>query len=378
MTAPNRPDLTPAELAVGQSSAEPSQSLVDTVSAESPPDSETTRSTLFSQRTQTLLGVQIVGTGAYVPENIVTNNDLRDRVGADSDWIERRTGILERRHVAPGQATSDLACEAARRAFKNANVDPSEVDLLVVGTFTPDYLCPSTACLVQDKLGLDVPAFDVSAACSGFLYALVTAAQYVATGNSQMALVIGADTNSKIVDPSEKKIFPLFGDGAGAVLLAKGDAHQGLLCYQMGADGSGGPLLEIPAGGTKERLSPESMAAGRQYLQMDGRNVFKWAVRVVEDTVNLVLAKSGLTADEVSLFCFHQANVRILDHAVQALGIPQEKVFNNLTKYGNTSAASVPLALNEAAEQGRIRPGDVVLMCGFGAGLTWGTGLFRW
>lgn len=353
-------------------------SLVDTVRADSTPPVETSRSTLFSQRTQTLLGVQIVGTGAYVPENVVTNNDLRDTVGADSEWIERRTGILERRHVAPGQATSDLACEAARRAFKSAHVDPAEVDLLVVGTFTPDYLCPSTACLVQDKLGLDVPAFDVSAACSGFLYALVTAAQYVATGNSQMALVIGADTNSRIVDPTEKKIFPLFGDGAGAVLLAKGDAHQGLLCYQMGADGSGGPLLEVPAGGTKCPLDAAGLAARKQYLQMDGRNVFKWAVRVVEDTVKLVLSKSGLTVDEVALFCFHQANVRILDHAVEALGIPKEKVFNNLTRYGNTSAASVPLALSEAAEQGRIQRGDVVLMCGFGAGLTWGTGLFRW
>lgn len=339
---------------------------------------ETSRSTLFSQRTQTLLGVQIVGTGGYVPENVVTNADLEASVGADSDWIERRSGVLERRHAVEGQATSDLACEAARRAFKNAGVDPAEVDLLVVGTFTPDYLCPSTACLVQDKLGLDVPAFDVSAACSGFLYAMVTAAQYVATGNSQMALVIGADVNSRIVDPNEKKIFPLFGDGAGAVLIAKGDDHQGLLCYQMGADGSGGSMLEMPAGGSKTPLDAQGIANGAQYLQMDGRNVFKWAVRVVEDTVKLVLDKSGLTADEVSLFCFHQANIRILNHAVEALGIPQEKVFNNLCKYGNTSAASVPLALDEAARAGRINKGDVVLMCGFGAGLTWGTGLFRW
>ena len=343
-----------------------------------PVDAETSRSTLFSQRTQTLLGVQVVGSGSYVPDNVVTNADLADQIGADSAWIEKRSGIRERRHVVAGQATSDLACEAARRAFKNSGVDPSEVDLLVVGTFTPDFQCPSAACLVQDKLGLDVPAFDVSAACSGFLYALVTAAQYVATGNSQMALVIGADTNSRIVDPGDKKTFPLFGDGAGAVLIAKGDAHQGLLCYQMGSDGSGGPLLARPAGGSLRPNDVASLEAGDQYLQMDGRNVFKWAVRVVADTIGLVVGKSGLTVDDVGLFVLHQANERILNHAVESLGIPPEKVYNNLQRYGNTSGASVPLALDEALQEGRIVRGDVVCLCGFGAGLTWGTGLFRW
>ena len=339
---------------------------------------ETSRSTLFSQRTQTLLGVQVVGSGSYVPDNVVTNDDLAEQIGADSAWIQKRSGILERRHAVEGQATSDLACEAARRAFKSSGVDPSEVDLLVVGTFTPDFQCPSAACLVQDKLGLDVPAFDVSAACSGFLYALVTAAQYVATGNSQMALVIGADTNSRIVDPAEKKTFPLFGDGAGAVLLASGDDHQGLLCYQMGADGSGGPLLDRPAGGSLRPLDVASLEAGEQFLQMDGRNVFKWAVRVVADTIELVLAKSGLTVEDVALFVLHQANERILDHAVETLGIPPEKVYNNLHRYGNTSGASVPLALDEALQEGRLKRGDVACLCGFGAGLTWGTGLFRW
>ena len=338
----------------------------------------TPRTTLFSRRTQTLLGVQIVGTGSYVPERVVTNDDLAKLHGCDPEWIVQRSGVRERRHAAPHQATSDLAAEAGYRAIRDAGIDPSEVDLLIVGTFTPDHATPSTACLVQDKLQLDVPAFDVSAACSGFMYALSTAAQYVKTGNAQNALVIGADTNSRIVDPNEQKTYPLFGDGAGAVLLTGGEDHQGLMCYQMGADGSGGPLLETPAGGSRRPLDAEAIANGDQYLKMDGRSVFKWAVRSVADTIDLVLANSGLTADDISLLVLHQANIRIIEAAMKHLGIPAEKAFTNLDRYGNTSGASVPLALDEAVRQGQINRGDVVLMSGFGAGLTWGTGLFRW
>ncbi|HID21274.1 MAG TPA: hypothetical protein EYP14_02605, partial [Planctomycetaceae bacterium] len=201
---------------------------------------------LFSRRTRSLLGVQVVSCGAYVPDNVVTNEDLRRDRGFDPAWIEQRTGILARRFAPPDQATSDLAVEAARRAIRAARIDPHEIDLVIVGTFTPDHRCPSTACLVQDRLGLDAPAFDLQAACSGFVYALTTGAQFVATGNSRLALVIGADCNTRIVDPSDRRIAPLFGDGAGAVLLARGEPHQGLICYQMGADGSGGPLLECP------------------------------------------------------------------------------------------------------------------------------------
>ena len=338
----------------------------------------TPRTTLFSRRTQTLLGIQIAGTGSYVPERVVTNDDLAARHGCDPEWIGQRSGVRERRHAADDQATSDLAAEAGYRAIRDAGIDPSDVDLLVVGTFTPDHFCPSTACLVQDKLQLDVPAFDVSAACSGFMYALATAGQYVKTGNAQNALVIGADTNSRIVDPGEQKTYPLFGDGAGAVLLTAGEAHQGLMCYQMGADGSGGPLLETPAGGSRRPLDAAAIAAGDQYLHMDGRNVFKWAVRSVADTIDLVLANSGLTPDDISLLVLHQANIRIIEAAMKHLGIPAEKAFTNLDRYGNTSGASVPLALDEAVREGRVNRGDVVLMSGFGAGLTWGTGLFRW
>ena len=334
--------------------------------------------TLFTRRTSSLLGVQIAGSGSYLPDCVVTNEQLDEQYGCDPNWIVQRTGILERRHAPPEMATSDMCVEAARRAIRNAGIDPQQVDLLVCGTFTPDYQCPSTACLVQDQLGLDCPAFDTAAACAGFMYSLVTAAQFVATGNAKYALALGGDLNSRIVNPADQRTFPLFGDGAGAVLLTRGTPHQGLVCYQLGSDGSGGPLLDRPAGGTKHPLSPEMVAAGAHFLRMDGRNVFKWAVRLLTDTIELVLEKSGMSVHDVSLFLLHQANIRIINAAAEQLGIPPEKLFNNLDKYGNTSAGSIPIVLDEAAQAGKIERGDTLLMCGFGAGLTWGTGLFRW
>lgn len=333
---------------------------------------------LFTRRTNSLMGVQIAGLGSYVPDQVVTNQQLNEMYGCDPEWIVQRTGILERRHAPPGMATSDMCAEAARRAIRHSGIDPQQIDLLVVGTFTPDFHCPSTACLVQDQLGLDCPAFDATAACAGFMYALVTAAQYVATGNAKYALAVGADLNSRIVNPNDQRTFPLFGDGAGAVLITRGSASQGLLCYQLGSDGSGGPLLDRPVGGTKSPASPESIARGDHYLRMDGRNVFKWAVRMLADTIELVLEKSNLTVHDVSLFLLHQANIRIIDAAAEKLQIPRERFFNNLQKYGNTSGASIPLVLDEAYRAGRIERGDTLLLCGFGAGLTWGTGLLRW
>jgi 3-oxoacyl-[acyl-carrier-protein] synthase-3 len=330
------------------------------------------------RKTCSLMGVQIVGTGSYVPDNVVTNEDLKRTKGFDPAWIEQRSGILERRHAPPELATSDLCFEAGARAMQAAGVRPQDVDLLVIGTFTPDHLCPSTACLVQHRLGLEVPAFDVSAACSGFMYALSTAAQFVATGNARTALVIGGDTNSRYMNPMDQRVFPLFGDGAGAVILTRGEPRQGLVRYQLGADGGGGPLLVIPGGGTRQPASVEMIQAGRQYVYMDGRNVFKWAVRALSDTIALVLEQAGLTVQDVSLYLLHQANIRIIDAAVQQLGIPPEKVFNNIQRYGNTSGGSVPIALDEAFRAGRIKPGDTLLLSGFGAGLTWGTALFRW
>ena len=334
--------------------------------------------TLFTRRTSSLLGVQIIGCGSYLPEQIVTNDQLDEKYGCDPNWIVQRTGIIERRHCPPGMATSDMCIEASRRAIRSSGIDPQQVDLLVCGTFTPDYHCPSTACLVQDQLGLDCPAFDTAAACAGFMYALVTASQFVATGNAKYALAVGGDLNSRIVNPQDQRTFPLFGDGAGAVLITRGSPHQGLICYQLGSDGSGGSLLDRPAGGTKTPLTAETFTSGEHFLRMDGRSVFKWAVRMLADTVDLVLEKSGMTVHDISQFVLHQANIRIISAAAEQLGIPQEKLFVNLERYGNTSAGSIPIALDEAFRAGKIKRGDAILLCGFGAGLTWGTGVFRW
>lgn len=348
------------------------------VAAEKARSETPTRSFRSSRRTNSLMGVRIIGCGSYVPGTVVTNSQLEGEYGFEPGWIEQRTGILERRYAAPDEATSDLCVEAARRAMVDAGIRSDEVDLVVVATFTPDHFCPSTACLVQDRLNLDAPAFDIQAACSGFVYALVTAAQFVATGNSRNALVIGADVNSRIVDPKDQRTAPLFGDGAGAVVLSKGDRDQGLVCYQTGADGSGGPLLECPVGGTRRPASPHAIAAGEHFLRMDGRNVFKWAVRALTDTVDLVLRTSNTSPEDVRLFILHQANIRILHAAAEALQVPTDKLWCNLQRFGNTSAGSIPLALDEAYRTGRISRGDLIVFSGFGAGLTWGTSLFRW
>jgi len=324
------------------------------------------------------MGVQVVGTGAYLPERIVSNRELEERYGFEPGWIEPRTGILNRRHAAPGEATSQMCSQAARRAIQSAGLKKSDIDLVVVGTFSPDFHCPSTACLVQEELKLDAPAMDVQAACSGFVYALVTAAQYVATGNSKSALVIGGDTNTRIVNQADQRTGPLFGDGAGAVILTQGSQKQGLLCYQMGADGSGGPLLQIPSGGTASPSQIHDVQNGDLFLQMDGRTVFKWAIQALTQTIDLLLEKTEMSPGDVACYLIHQANIRIIDSAMQKLGIPPERVYNNLEQYGNTSGGSIPIALHEALQENRFQSGDTLLLSGFGAGLTWGTALFRW
>ncbi len=336
-------------------------------------------SSTITRRTCSLMGVQIVGTGSYVPPNVVTNLQLQDQCpGCDPDWIEQRTGIKERRIAGPDESTCDLSVAAAQKAMAQAGVYAKDIDLLVVGTFTPDYHCPSTACLVQDRLTLDAPAFDVSAACSGFMYAVTTAAQYVATGNSKLALVIGADCNSRIVNQTDRTIAPLFGDGAGAVLLAPGTMEQGFKSYQLAADGSGCAMLDRPAGGAKKPVDALAIEAGEHFLRMDGRNVFKWAVRTVAESIDVVLESAQMTIHDISLLVLHQANQRIIDAVATKLGISPDRIFNNVQKYGNTSAASIPLVLDEANSLGMIERGDTILMCGFGAGLTWGTSLFVW
>ncbi|OAI41711.1 3-oxoacyl-ACP synthase [Planctomycetaceae bacterium SCGC AG-212-D15] len=325
-----------------------------------------------------LPGIRVVSTGSYVPDIVVTNDQLHKRLGFDSDWIVKRTGILERRHAQPHQATSDLCQEAAQRCIETAGVDPKDIDLLLVGTFTPDMSFPSTACLVQDRLRLNCPAVDLQAACAGFMYAMITGAAYVAAGASNLALIIGGDCNSRVVNPDDLKTYPLFGDGAGAVLLAPGKPEQGLLAYSLGADGSGGDLLSRPACGSRMPPSPELLSKGLHFMHMDGKAVFKWAVNILCDTIQDVLKAAELTPQDIDLYIPHQANIRIINAAIDVLHIPRQRIFNNLEKYGNTSAGSVPLALDEAVAEGRIKPGSLIVLSGFGAGLAWGTAVVRW
>ncbi|HRE99739.1 MAG TPA: beta-ketoacyl-ACP synthase III [Pirellulaceae bacterium] len=327
-----------------------------------------------------VLGIKVLGTGAYVPERLVRNEDLAD-LGCDSEWIVQRTGILERRHAGPDEATSDLAYQAMVRCLDAAGVAASEVDLIFVATMTPDHATPSTACILQARLGaIHAAAMDLNAACSGFTYALITAANFVRAGAYRRVLVVGADVMSRVINPKDVKTYPLFGDGAGAVLIGPADSGSepaestdevGILAYQLGADGSGGDLLKVPACGSREPVTQAALEQERQYLQMDGRPVFKWAVRLVAESIVSLTEEAGLTLRDIALVILHQANIRIIDAAVSDLSLPAEKVFVNLDRFGNTSAASIPIALDEAVRQGRVKRGDRVLMCGFGAGLTW-------
>jgi len=330
-----------------------------------------------SRQVNSLTGVQILALGCYAPENVIANEALAE-LGYDADWIIQRTGIQSRCRASDDQACSDVAYEAARRCLENGNIDASDIDLILLATITPDQPTPSTACHVQRMLGSNAPAMDLGAACSGFMYALVTGMQFIKTGTYQRVLVIGADLMSRTVNPDDMKTFPLFGDGAGAVVIGPGSEQQGFISYTLGADGHGAELLEQPAGGTRCPATPESLAQNLLFLQMDGRSVFKWAIRTLSDSVNQVLGAASLTAEEIDLTLFHQANIRIIDAAANDLGLPMEKVFVNLDKYGNTSAASIPLALAEAVEQQRVAAGQHVLISGFGAGLAWGAGVWRW
>lgn len=326
------------------------------------------------------VGFRLAGAGSHVPAGVVTNADLV-RLGCDPEWILARSGIRERRHAARDEATSDLAAAAGRAALAQSGRAAADVDLLVLGTFTPDTCIPSTACVVQERLGLDAPAMDVTAACAGFAYALVTAAQFVAAGTSRLALVIGADTNSRVVDPEDVKTWPLFGDGAGAVLLERveeaGRPERGLLAFALGSDGRGAGLLACPMSGSRRPVSAEGIARREQFMQMDGRAVFKWAIRLAEDNIRQVVDRSGVPLEDVDLFVLHQANARIIEGAREALGLSTERVFMNLDRYGNTSSGSIPLALDEAWRSGRIGPGSTVVVCGFGGGLAWGSAVWR-
>lgn len=321
---------------------------------------------------------KVSGVGSYVPSKVLTNQDLEKMVDTSDEWITTRTGIKERRIASPQETTSSLALEAARRALQMAQVDPQELDLILVATVTPDMAFPATACLLQRELGAPRAAcFDLEAGCTGFVYALVVAEKYLIGGGGNKALVVGAETLSKIVDWEDRATCVLFGDGAGACVLEKTD-HPGLLASYLGSDGGGAHLLELPAGGSRIPASKESVEGRMHYIKMNGNEVFKFAVRIMEEASKEVARRAGIELEEVALFIPHQANIRIIDSAARRLKIPQEKIFVNVHKYGNTSSASIPIALDEAYREGRIKDGDLLLLVGFGAGLTWGSTVIRW
>jgi 3-oxoacyl-[acyl-carrier-protein] synthase-3 len=317
--------------------------------------------------------VTITGLGTYVPERVLTNDDLAEYVDTSDEWIRARTGIRERRIAADGELTSDVSLSAARSALADAGVGPADVDLVIVGTLSPDMGFPATATLVAAELGCSrAAAYDLSAGCTGFMYAIAQGQAAVAAGLARRVLVIGGDVISKILDWTDRSTLVLFGDGAGAVVLEPAD-DEGFLSFELGADGSGGPQLNYPGSGTRAMLPGE-----KHFLQMNGREVFKFATRVLVSSAEQALAVAGLTVDDVDLYVPHQANIRIIDHAVRRLGFPEEKVVINVDRYGNTSSGSIPLALADALSDGRLQPGHVVLMTGMGAGLTWGTAVIRW
>lgn len=320
----------------------------------------------------------IRGCGMYVPERVLTNQELEQMIDTSDEWITARTGIRERRVAGPDETTSSMAVEASRCALERAELGPEDIDLVIVGTATPDYLFPATACLVQDALGITGGAFDLEAGCTSFMYALSIASCLVGSGVHRNVLVVGSETLSRILDWTDRSTCVLFGDGAGAVVVSVGEYATFDPRYVLGSDGSGGPSLCIPAGASRMPASEETVRKRLHYVKMAGPEVFRFATRVVAESTKQVLAKAGLAVDDLDLFIPHQANTRIIDSAVRRLGVPTDRVFVNIQRYGNTSSASIPIAMCEAEAQGRLRPGANVGMVGFGAGLTWGAGVIQW
>jgi len=323
--------------------------------------------------------VGIVGIGSYVPENVVTNKDIEQFLDTNDEWIISRTGIKQRHIVPKDMPVSELCYQAGLKALEDAQIAPEEVDLVIVATITPDYAFPATACLVADRLGArNAAAFDLEAGCTGFIYGVVTGSQFVATGLYKTVLVIGGETLSKVLNWKDRSTCILFGDGAGAAVLQPVKDGFGFLSFELGSDGSGGPLLSQPAGGSKYPASFETVEKKLHTLQMEGKEVYKFAVRVMGDVSVKVLENAGLSKEDVDLLIPHQANIRIVDAAVRRLGISPDKVIVNLDKYGNMSAASIPVALDETFKAGRIKEGDIIVMVGFGTGLTWGACVLKW
>ena len=316
--------------------------------------------------------ISITGLGCHVPEKVLTNDELAKMVDTNDAWIRERTGIRERRIAADDEALTDIALPACRRALEMAGADPASIDLLIVATVTPDMAFPSAGALLADELGMpDAAAYDLSAGCTGFVYAIAQAHGMLASGLAKRALVVGGDVLSKILDWTDRSTVVLFGDGAGAVVMEAVE-EGGFLGFELGADGGGGESLWLPGSGSRSFEEPE------KFVKMNGREVFKFATRVMVSSAEAILAECGKTVDDIDVYVPHQANVRIINHAVRKLGVPQEKTVVNVDRYGNTSSGSIPLALADAADDGRLEPGKLVLLTGMGAGLTWGSALIEW
>ena len=324
--------------------------------------------------------VKVTGAGMYVPKSRLTNEDLEKLVETSDSWIRERTGITERRIAKDGEANSDLSAKAIEDAFKGEKFNPEEIDLIIVATVTPDMMFPSTACMIQQKIGAkNAWGFDLSGACSGFLYALTTGAQFIQTGAYRKVLVVGTDVMSSILNFEDRTTCVLFGDGSGAVVLEPAsDQQEGIIDFILRSDGSGGKFLFMPGGGSLHPASYETIDKKMHYVHQDGRNVFRFAVKLMTQVSEQILERNGYTTDDISLFIPHQANLRIIQSAVERLNLRPEQVAINIDRYANTTAATIPISLTEVYRQGRIKKGDLLLMASFGAGFTWGSVLMRW
>ncbi|UCB53620.1 MAG: ketoacyl-ACP synthase III [Candidatus Zixiibacteriota bacterium] len=325
------------------------------------------------------MNAKIAGTGSFAPSKVFTNYDLEKMVDTSDDWIVSRTGIRERRIVEDGTVSSDLSLEACRIALEEAELEPDQIDLIILGTVTPDYLLPSTACILQDKLkAKNAAVMDLVAACSGFVYGLSVATAFIATGQHKNALVIGVETLSKITDWDDRNTCVLFGDGAGAAVVSATTEEKGIMATSLSGDGSLANLLHIPVGGGKVPLTKENFDLRQHYVAMQGNEVFKSAVRAMESSAKGIIQQVGLSSDEIDLLIPHQANIRIIEALAKRMKLPMDKVYVNIDRYGNTSAASVPIALDEARKTGVIKEGSNTVLVAFGAGFTWGSAVIRW
>lgn len=326
-----------------------------------------------------ILKTKIAGTGSYLPERVLTNADLEKMVDTSDEWISTRTGIKERRIVNEDQAASDLAYEASKKAIQAAQVKPEELDMIIVATITPDMVFPATACVLQERLGVKgIAAFDLEAACSGFLYGISIGSQFIATGMYNNILVVAAEALSKIIDWKDRSTCILFADGAGAVILKPSSDNSRIISSYLGADGTGADLVGVPAGGSRLPASQETVRNGQHYMKMKGNGLFKRAVKVMVQAIDISLEKSGLTYDEIDFFIPHQANIRIINAVARRIGIDKDKAYVNLDQCGNMSAASVAVALDQAVREGKIKKGDKVLLTCFGGGLTWASLVIEW